>query len=94
MPSLVGISSHLGFHILAVQPFVGSLTWRVALKHFTGHVGVAEAVWKMTCNVSNVSRLVILQIISSVTLVLYAKKVVSFAEGCLILGSMLNLCWL
>lgn len=67
---------------------------RVALKHFTGHVGVAEAVWKMTCNVSNVSQLVILQVISSVTHVLFAKKVVSFVEGCLILGSMLSLCWL
>ncbi|GAY59682.1 hypothetical protein CUMW_196360 [Citrus unshiu] len=77
----------------SVDCFQFSVPNREALRHLIGHVDVVEVAWKMSCNVSSVSRHAILPLMCSVTFVLFAKKVVSSEEGCPTLGSMLNLSW-
>ncbi|KAL4347115.1 hypothetical protein GQ457_17G009510 [Hibiscus cannabinus] len=65
----------------------------VPVRHLTGHVDVVEAVWKMRFNVNTASRPVTLQHMFSAMHVLFARKVVSFVEGCLTPGSVLSLYW-
>lgn len=64
---------------------------RVTARHFIGHVAVADSVLKMKFNVSTVNLFVTLQLISSVTRVHFARKVVNFVGGCLTQASMLVL---
>ena len=71
-----------------------SLKIREVVRHLIGHVGAAEAIWKMRSSVNIMSWHVTLQLMSSVMSVLFVKKVVSSAVECLILASMHNQYWL
>lgn len=66
------------------------MTNRAAGRHFIGHVGAADAFWRMRRSVNNVRLHVTLQLTSAATRVLFVRKAVSSVVGCLILGSMLN----
>lgn len=65
---------------------------RVTARHFTGHVAVADSVLKMKFSANTVNQFVTLQLMSSVTPVHFARKVVNFVGGCLTQGSMLVPC--
>lgn len=73
--------------------YLWSLKTREVVRHLIGHVGAAEAFWKMTRNVNSASWHVTLQLISFVMPVLFVKKPVSSAVECLILASMRNQYW-
>ena len=68
------------------------MTSRVTARHFIGHVAVVDSVLKTKFSVSTVNLSVTLQLMSSVTPVHFARKVVNFVGGCLTQGSMLVLC--
>lgn len=74
--------------------YLWSLKIREVVRHLIGHVGAAEAIWKMRSSVNIMSWHVTLQLMSSVMSVLFVKKVVSSAVECLILASMRNQYWL
>jgi hypothetical protein len=74
--------------------YLWSLEIREVARHWIGHVGAAEAIWKMKCSVNSVSQHVTLQLTYFVMSVLSVKKVVSSAAECPILASMRNQYWL
>jgi hypothetical protein len=74
--------------------YLWSLEIREVARHWIGHVGAAEAIWKMRCSVNSASRHVTLQLTYFVMSVLSVKKVVSSAAECPILASMRNQYWL
>lgn len=66
---------------------------RAAARRLPDPVDAVEALWMMKFNVNNANQPVILQLTSSAMHVPFARKVVRFAVGFLIPGSMPNQSW-